>query len=348
MKQNRRSKHVFRAMTRHREGEEIKTPNTYVDSAEIPHSAAKRRTFLRRSQHDTSHTPHQRKEHPRTVLTNSTNVPLTVNKYRDPNPTPTNTQAQNRSNTQGTFFNANTTGMNTTGSTEEMIIRDNLGSAGITSYDYKTFSTGHPLRMSKIKAFEQSELTHRLFFRKFDVDDVLDGEASECEDIIVQIPNLSREETKRLVDGQPTFSATGSGVNKIGSLDRRLNLMKNAFKPVSKTELAVNKLQNLKLPNVFQNSPDFLKSSSIEDLETLQILNDEFEQEMKDLSVDIVNESKRKNCLSISNGVFTLVDAPFDQLYEPSAWRTNLGMVLSHDVRKRIKEELSNEDQRLM
>lgn len=229
--------------------------------------------------------------------------------------------------------------MNTT---DDVILRDNLGSAGVAPYDYKTFSTNHPLRVSKIRALEQSEMTYRLFFQKFELDDDID--VDDPDNLIIQIPNLSREETKRLVhgDSSTTTAKTTSNNNKIGSLDR----MKNAFKPISRNNLNLSsKLQNSKLGNVFQNSPEFLKSLSLQDLELFQVLNDEFDQEMKDLSLDIVNESKRENCLSVSNGVFTLIDAPFDQLYEPSAWRTDLGMVLSHDVRKRIKDDLLSDIQ---
>lgn len=366
MKQDGGSKHIFRAMTRHREEEEIRTPHTPIDPANISHNSNKKRSFLRRNPHDSSTTPNMKKQHNRNVLSNTTNLATTtVTKSKNSNfqNLTSSTDANNNNNnglnqTQNTqqhqnagFFNSNnnsnTTTMNTTNTTDEVIIRDNLGSAGITSYDYKTFSSNHPLRISKIRALEQSEMTYRMFFQKFELDDDLDGEFYDNDGIIIQIPNLSREETRKLVNGEfkTGFRTTNTNTNtKVESLDKKLNVMKNAFKPISKNGLALNKLQNSKLPNVFQNSSEFLKSLSLEDLEFLQILNDEFEQEMKDLSVEVVNESKRQNCLSVSNGVFTLIDAPFDQLYEPSAWRTDLGKVMSHDVRKRIKNDLLNDE----
>ncbi|ODV87660.1 hypothetical protein CANARDRAFT_20398 [[Candida] arabinofermentans NRRL YB-2248] len=115
---------------------------------------------------------------------------------------------------------SNSTDINTAKSTDKLIIRKD--ESDLNEYDYKTFSTSHPLRVSKVKAFEQSEMTTRLYFSKdddFNEDDdvTIKSKATsksnnhyfkksrpsstdnkERDDIVIQVPGMSRRETRAM------------------------------------------------------------------------------------------------------------------------------------------------------
>lgn len=393
MKESRK-KNIFRVVSRNKDQvEEPQTP-TVVHTPPpppplVPHG--KKRSFLRRNTDSTPSTSSSK----RNVLSNATNtvsVRMGDTLKEGSNPLQQQQLQQQSLNDNDQQWISNSNIANTTASTiaaEDMPTRDNLGSAGINPYDYKTFSD-HPLRLSKIRALEQSEMTYRMFFQRFNDDlnnnsegvstcnntgpwgkttrwsmkwphnnygdhqnDYIEEEpVAEEPQIIVQIPNMSIEETKRITN--PDIYGTSfklssrqqhdsSGRENV-ALDRKSNIVKrNAFKPMSKSELASTKLANSKLPFIFQNTNDFLKTLSFEELEFVQVLNESFEQEMKLLKQELTNETKKRRCLSSSNGAYTLIDAPFDQLYEPSPWKQSLGKVLSHDVRKHAKQVLAED-----
>lgn len=223
--------------------------------------------------------------------------------------------------------------------TDSMILNsDNKGD--MNEYDYKTFSTRHPLRFSKVKAFEQAELTTKMYFSKYQEEDVgqhgsdqgkrlrmecqtssnsninnnnynnnsesnnnSGNSDSNCE-IIVQIPEMSRRETSAML-GHDTVETkiAENGSNRLkqqfgggfmqNPVEQRLFLMKNALKPLSKEEIVCSKLNQSKLPDIFQNTGQFLKEMDPQEIEFWELMNEEFENDLQDLQVEYKGDQQR-------------------------------------------------------
>lgn len=181
--------------------------------------------------------------------------------------------------------------------TDSLIINNNSND-DINEYDYKTFSSNHPIRFSKVKAFEQAEMTSKMFFSKFgDTDDDDDDAADDDDDddansknthkdkeIVIQIPQLSKEETKSLLGYENSNINNSSSTTT--TAEKRIYLMKNAMKPITKEQLIQKKLKNSDLPKTFGNSGEFLVHLEPDELELWELMNDEFETSLKELQRD--------------------------------------------------------------
>ncbi|VEU22906.1 DEKNAAC104168 [Brettanomyces naardenensis] len=279
---------------------------------------------------------------------------------------------------------------------ETIVIRPKAES-DIDEYDYKTFSSGRPLRLSKVKAFEQAEVTMRLFYSREDEDEEEDSLYSgdeghefeyvkksrglskkssmnisvsggklkmkqkgldqklkkEQDEVITQLPDLSRWETAELLRKDSVASSRGideeeNGENEVemdenskgGSLSRRtkswflgsnsehrLSVMRNALKPLSEKELVAQRLLRSRLPKVFQNTGEFLNEMDIQEVECWEEMNEEFEEDM---------EKARRGGKEI--GELRFSDAPFEALYGKEIDEELANAVVA-DIRRRVKEE---------
>ena len=211
--------------------------------------------------------------------------------------------------------------------TDSMIINSD-NKVDMNEYDYKTFSTRHPLRFSKVKAFEQAELTTKMYFSKYQEEDVRQYDSDQAErmamdhhynsnegsnsngssnansEIIMQIPEMSKEETSAML-GHDTVETkiVESSSNRLkqqfgGSfmqnpVEQRIFLMKNALKPLSKEEIVSNKLHQSKLPDIFQNTGQFLREMDPQEIEFWELMNQEFESDLQDLQVEYKGDQER-------------------------------------------------------
>lgn len=250
----------------------------------------------------------------------------------------------------------------------------------INEYDYKTFSTKHPLRLSKVKAFEQAEMTTKRYFSKYGSNTnsstshysshrtsgsskvAFSGvtkvarKRQNC-DIIIQIPEMSETETgamletntveERILDrgkGNKNNSSYGNE-GKLGynSVEARMNMMKNVLRPLSREEIISNRLETSRVARVFQNTHEFLTKLEPQEIELLELMNDEFENGMSELQRDYRQEQKAKH---------TLVDYDVRQAARErmanNKGRANraggVSDVLSSIIRKRIKQDLLEEE----
>lgn len=196
---------------------------------------------------------------------------------------------------------------------DNFIINNQSKGDYINEYDYKTFSTQHPLRFSKVKAFEQAEMTAKMHFSKYDMNSSTDNgngrmkwAVSEAvdSDIIIQIPGMSREETNimlghnssesRISDRNINYNAT---YNASSNVEERLRLMKKGLKPITKEEMILNKLDQSKLKDVFQNSGEFLKEMDLQELELWELMSEEFEEELSLQRVQYKRDEMREGQL---------------------------------------------------
>lgn len=208
--------------------------------------------------------------------------------------------------------------------TDSLIINNNTND-DINEYDYKTFSSNHPIRFSKVKAFEQAEMTSKMYFSKFidDGDDHDHKGNSQNDEIIIQIPQLAKNETKSLLGYENPDMNNPSGITTV---ERRIYLMKNALKPATKEQLIQKKLRNSDLPQTFSNSGAFLDHLEPEELDLWELMNDEFETSLKELQRDYRQELVNQH---------TLADKQ-QQNFDPK--------FLSALVCRRVKEVLQEED----
>lgn len=235
-------------------------------------------------------------------------------------------------------------------------------------YDYKTFSTGRPLRLSKVKAFEQSELTMRMFFSKGLQDEdnweyvrstrrvgknasVNSGRLrhKKEDEILVQLPGLSRLETQALIrpeDQELELGSGGSDENAVHSkswsflgAEKRLNAMRSALKPVPEDQLLSKRLHGSQLPQVFQNTGQFLQEMELQEIEYWELLNDEFEAD-----VDAARRDSRNHGNPNEEEELHFLDAPYDALYGKKV-DEDLLVVVAGDIRRKVKEALNVDDE---
>ncbi|KAH3661834.1 hypothetical protein OGAPHI_006012 [Ogataea philodendri] len=196
--------------------------------------------------------------------------------------------------------------------------------ADMDQYDYKTFSTIHPLRLSKIRAFEQAEMAHKMYFAK---DEDIERKKN-C--MIVQVPGLTLRESRELSvdagfgendsqmedtleygvyedDDSDEDETSMEKDDPFVSADKRLRIMKNALRPVTEEQLVAKKLKRSPLNTVFQTSPQFLKDLDLQELELWELMNEEFEKEMESAGMDSREAAKRETQM-------TFLDTPLDSL----------------------------------
>jgi hypothetical protein len=241
--------------------------------------------------------------------------------------------------------------------TDSLLINNQTNNDDINEYDYKMFSSNHPIRFSKVKAFEQGEMTTKMYFSKFyehNEIDVRHGKNNNNfqaikeinDEIVVQIPQLSEEETRSLL-GYKTEEKLNNNINQSvpkNSVERRIFLMKNALKPISKEQLVLNKLKESDLPQIFHNTGEFLKTLEPEELEFWELMNDEFENGLQELQSAHRREQENHRHLVDSDTV-QAISCAAKRTHDAGKESQNVDGALSGLVRKRIKEVLQEEDQ---
>lgn len=307
-------------------------------------------------------------------------------------------------NTTNTSFNSPTTAVSvvespspvddTTVKSDNVLLRRQVDPSA-SHYDYSTFCTSHPLRASKIKAFEQSEMTSKLFFEKITNEDEEEfnfykekkkgrkgkeeeghgiNKESKIEDFIIQIPGLSKQETKNLFKFDaieeiiepitPTTANTALlnvysnmnsnyGINlntsskfsilSNNSVDKRLQIMKNAFKLPSNKDLVISRLQSSKLPKIFQSNHEFLSNMSLEELDLWEAMNEEFESDLNELNEEFKIEHLKSNILNEIDNGYSLLDIPFENLYREVNKQQELGEMVSGEIRRIIKDSFTKD-----
>lgn len=264
----------------------------------------------------------------------------------------------------------------------------------MNEYDYKTFSTNHPLRFSKVKAFEQAEITTKMYFSKFKTESVSssfnisyssfknarhsrydntnsknnnknndNSNSIEASDFIIQIPMMSREETRNLLSNDAVESRIlENGFLKFNqsnndnssnqqqqqqqqnATERRMFLMKNALRPLSKEELVFDKLQSSSLPNMFQNTGDFLGEMDPQEIEFWELMNEEFENDITELQKEYRNLNEENKVL-VDRHTVGLTNRSIKRFKKKGRHYPEVEGALSTAIRKRIKEEFQKEDQ---
>lgn len=240
-----------------------------------------------------------------------------------------------------------------TGKTDSLIINDSF-KGDMNEYDYRTFGTKHPFRLSKVRAFEQSELTTKSYFSI--TKNKTPSRQVNKENIVLQIPNLSQEATRQLLSYETVENRVSENTSykrrnvasteatklPLSGVERRIYMMKNALAPLSSEELILNKLQASQLSQVFQRNGDFLQNLNQDEIEYWEVMNEEFEEGMQNLRKKHYRDACELNSLIDSETLHAIKSA--------MKYRTNkgprkreLGDTLSTLVRKRVKETLDEE-----
>jgi hypothetical protein len=281
----------------------------------------------------------------------------------------------------------------------DTVIINEKNKEDMNEYDYKTFSTNHPLRLSKVKAFEQAELTTRLHFSKFDVggdvstdngrrktakiqrsktdyiyrDDIqrkhgqhgvyneneypIDTELTISSDvtddeIIVQIPQLSQDESRSLLGYAPqrAFAGTTAGSSSRQhsdsfpiygqtSVEKRILAMKSALRTLSHDDVVENRLGNSTLTETFQNTGEFLRVLEPQEVELWEAMNEDFEKEMQEMH-EIRRMEKQERCKLVPEETIRAVSAALKHSKRMRHRNIAAETAVSSLLRKRIKEDL--------
>lgn len=257
---------------------------------------------------------------------------------------------------------------NLSSSKTDSLFIDNNTKDDIDEYDYKTFSTNHPLRLSKVKAFEQAEMTIKRIFsiKNFDNQDSIcnlnesKNDESDLSDIIILIPGMSKEETKNMLNStssepiitENTYPKYGwnnqtphkpSGKILPTKVSERLHYMQSKLKPLSKQELVVNKLENSKLPSVFQNTKSFLKELDPQELEFWELMNTEYDTELRETEIAYRKFQNLSNTL-VDKETLRQVYQSIKQAKKKGSHITSVESTFSGAIQKKIKEEFEKED----
>ncbi|KAG0673917.1 Fimbrin, actin-bundling protein, partial [Pichia californica] len=264
--------------------------------------------------------------------------------------------------------------------TDSMIINTD-SKVDINEYDYKTFSTKHPLRFSKVKAFEQAELTAKICFssiynekkdtRRVDnINKINNGFSNnynnnnnsnkivnKSDDIIIQIPGMSIADTDIMlgyesVENKITENAirrnSQRGINKNFDgqtpTERRILMMKNALKPITKEDVINSRLEQSKLPNIFQNTGEFLRQLDPQELEFWELMNEEFENDMQDLALEYRTDNGRKNSLVDKDTIKTFLDRVKNNRRNNGRKYPGIEKALGSIICQRVKEDMDEED----
>lgn len=237
------------------------------------------------------------------------------------------------------------------GKTDSIIINESF-KGDINEYDYKTFGTQHPLRLSKVKAFEQSELTTKTFFSVAE-SNIRSANYTKNE-LVLQIPGLSIDETKKLLSHDTVESRTGekhmsrrrnhiTETNKIplSNVDRRIHLMKNVLAPMSTEDLMSRKLEESGLSKTFQQNGEFLQHLDLEEIDCWSSMNEEFESNLREQRKDYYS-FVRENKSLIDNETLHAIKSAMKHRNKEQFRKRKLEQTLSAFICKRIKDDMKD------
>ncbi len=360
-----------------------------------------------------------------------------------------------QTNADTSRYSAVSTNTTSTGKVADAIIRRSTDSA--EDCDYKIFNTSRPMRLSKVRALEEAEVTSKLYFRQKQDDlyegsevsneeatfqgreqipkvayvktrhklahgskeltvstgrlwkrkrkswfsgdrerkemannnaDGLDeGNGQETEtnmetyekqspeekaeaDILVQLPELSKAETRRLMQ-QDCVDMDLENYYMNDDIDerdwpfpqteaqKRLNAMKRALKPLNEEEMVEQRLRRSRLPKVFQNTGEFLSRLSLRELEYWEMMNEQFDDEMDSMisgkdgisgngpaddNQENSMESREARVTQKKEQKLDFIDVPFDALYGLHIDH-DMTSAVTADLRRRIKEDIQFDDE---
>lgn len=237
--------------------------------------------------------------------------------------------------------------------TESLII-NNESKNDMDEYDYKTFSTNHPLRLSKVKAFEQGEMTTKMFFSKFNSNCIKNKDCnkrntytrhSTDERLILQVPGISKEHSASML-GYKDESLSAQGAHESRKLtqgggthnnaERRILMMKKALKPMSQDDIAYVRLKNSELPNVFQNSSEFLTNLEPQEIEFWELMNKEFEEEMEALREEFSYKMEERSAL-VDESIIQLLKQARGSYSTLDRGKVSLDSEIGQVIQKRVK-----------
>lgn len=354
-------------------------------------------------------------------------------------------------------YSAVSTNTTSTGKVADAIIRRSTDSA--EDCDYKIFNTSRPMRLSKVRALEEAEVTSKLYFRQKQDDLYEESEASKGEgmfqgreqipkvayvktrhkkklaygnkeltvskgrlwkrkrkswfsggrerkdlanndadelderngqetetnmetyekqspeekaeaDVLVQLPGLSKAETRRLmqrdcVDVDLENYYMNDDIDERDwpfpqtEAQKRLNAMKRALKPLNEKEMVEQRLRRSRLPKVFQNTGEFLSRLSLREMEYWEMMNEQFDDEMDsiisgkdDISGNGLADDNQENSMESREARATqkkeqkldFIDVPFDALYGLHIDH-DMTSAVTADLRRRIKEDIQFDDE---
>ena len=229
----------------------------------------------------------------------------------------------------------------------------------MNEYDYKTFSTNHPLMFSKVKAFEQSEMMTKQYFSKFKLENNTKDEEFISKkknsvkhvdkEIILQIPGISDDEARALLgykfrdDNYQDTDLKRSELPKT-PVEKRLYIMKNKLRQISPDELKINKLQSSKLSKSFQNTSEFLKSLEMEEIELWESMDDEFDSNLVQMQREY-REGLEQSRQLVDEDTLKSVSNIMRRNKQLNKRTTALENSVSVLLRKRVKDLLQDDSQ---
>ncbi|TID29650.1 hypothetical protein CANINC_001769 [Pichia inconspicua] len=235
--------------------------------------------------------------------------------------------------------------------TDSMILNESF-KGDINEYDYETFRTKHPLRLSKVKAFEQSELTSKSLFSV--IESKLRINQLTEDEIVLQIPNVSIDDTRKLLSDETVEDricerrANKGRIKKVpfdqpqlNGVDKRLYMMNNVLSSLTNEEIVSRKLEKSGLPTIFQQNGEFLKHLDSEEVNIWNSMNAEFELTMKQQREEYLFHMHERESL-IDNETLHVLKCAMKHRKKEQFQDKNLEQTLSTRICKRLRDDLKN------
>ncbi|CDK27598.1 unnamed protein product [Kuraishia capsulata CBS 1993] len=220
---------------------------------------------------------------------------LGSSKYRVITPIPSRSH-RNAGLTPSTVSSSSTVANSEMGSgrTDKLVIHRHED-LDLVDYDYRTFSSRHPLRASSVRAWEQAESAAGvLFSRERDLDEPPQISTSsglvlvEDANPVIQLPGVSKPETDRLMRLQATGTSAFAPppqdlFEQAQSKDRRGKRRLSLLAPREST--ASRNAYKLRLDALYEAKPDVVGEMDVDELSEMKQLNDQLEAELDELRV---------------------------------------------------------------
>ncbi len=191
-------------------------------------------------------------------------------------------------------------------------------------------------------------------------------------EILVQLPELSKAETRRMMQ-QDCMDVDLDNCYLNGDIEerdwpfpqteaqKRMNAMKRALKPLNEQEMVEQRLRRSRLPKIFQNTGVFLSRLNLRELEYWEMMNEQFDDEMSSLvpgrmgnvKKSVTNNNQENNTESRGIPVteenkqqLDFINVPFDAIYGRNIDH-DTALAVTNDLRRRIKDDIQFDDEML-
>ena len=118
--------------------------------------------------------------------------------------------------------------------------------------------------------------------------------------------------------------------------ERRILMMKKALKPMSQDDIAYVRLKNSELPNVFQNSSEFLTNLEPQEIEFWELMNKEFEEEMEALREEFSYKMEERSAL-VDESIIQLLKQTRGSYSTLDRGKVCLDSEIGQVIQKRVK-----------